>query len=90
MTLTLQVQPGAKFSAVAGLHGNALRLRIAAPAVDNQANTALVDFLSATFGLHKSTIRIRHGSKGRRKIIDIDPADDTLAARLRAAAQLPR
>jgi uncharacterized protein len=41
-TLAVHVQPGAKRSAVAGLHGERLKLRIAAPALDGRANDALV------------------------------------------------
>lgn len=89
ITLTLQVQPGARSSAFAGLHGDALKLRIAAPAVENKANTALVNFLSLTLGVHRTNIEIRHGGKGRRKIVDINQADDALAARLQTAVSQP-
>jgi uncharacterized protein (TIGR00251 family) len=71
LTLTLHVQPGAKRSGVAGPHGDALKVRIAAPAVDNQANAALVGYLSGALGVPKSAISIRRGATGRRKVVDI-------------------
>jgi uncharacterized protein (TIGR00251 family) len=71
ISLTLHVQPGAKRSEIAGRHGDALKVRIAAPAVDNQANAALVEFLSDLLGLPKSAITIRRGATGRRKIVEI-------------------
>jgi hypothetical protein len=65
------VQPGARKSAIAGIHGDALKIRIAAPAVDNKANAALVDFLSETLDVPRSAIAIRHGATGRRKVVEI-------------------
>lgn len=71
LTLTLHAQPGARKSEIVGLHGDALKVRIAAPAVDNRANAALIEFLSETLGVPKSAINIRHGVTGRRKVVEI-------------------
>lgn len=71
LTLTLHVQPNAKASTMAGLHGDALKIRIAAPAVDNKANAALIEFLSETLGVPRSAISIRHGASARRKIVEV-------------------
>ena len=84
LTLTVHVQPGAKTSALAGRHGDALKIRMAAPAVDNKANDALIAFLAVSLGLRPAQIRIRQGGKGRRKVIDITAADAAMAARVRA------
>ena len=86
LTLTVHVQPNAGTSAFAGLHGDALKIRIAAPAVDNRANAALVNFLCHALKLPASRIGIRRGAHGRRKIIEIAEADAALVARLRAIA----
>ena len=53
------------------MHGDALKLRIAAPAMDNKANAALVEFLSETLEVPRSAITIRHGATGRRKVVEI-------------------
>jgi hypothetical protein len=71
LTLILHVQPGARHSGIAGIHGDALKIRIAAPAVDNKANAALIDFLSETLGVPKSAMAIRQGATGRRKVVEI-------------------
>ena len=71
LTLTLHVQPGARNSGIAGTHGDALKIRIAAPAVDNKANAALVEFLGEMLAIPKSAIAIRRGATARRKIVDI-------------------
>jgi len=72
VTLTLHIQPNARVTAVAGRHGDALKIRIAAPALDNKANAALIDFLHQWFKLPSSRIRIKQGTRGRRKIVELD------------------
>jgi uncharacterized protein (TIGR00251 family) len=90
ITLTLHVQPNAKRSAVAGVHGDALKLRIAAPAVDDKANFALIDFLHQWFKLPASQFIIRQGSRGRRKVIEIARCDaDTINMLARLEASCP-
>jgi uncharacterized protein len=71
ISLTVRVQPNARRSEIAGLHGDALKIRIAAPAVDNKANAALVEFLGEALGVPRSAIVIRHGATGRRKVLEI-------------------
>lgn len=71
LTLTLHVQPGARKSGIAGTHGDTLKIRIAAPAVDNKANAALIEFLSETLDVPKSAVTLRHGATGRRKVVEI-------------------
>ena len=88
--LNVHLQPGAKSSAIAGLHGDALKIRITAPAVDNKANAALVAFLSKMLGVPAGHISIRSGLHSRRKRIEIGGAVDRVAAKLQAAiANLP-
>jgi uncharacterized protein len=72
LTLTLHIQPNARVTAVAGRHGDALKIRIAAPAVDDKANAALIRFLREWFRLPAGSIKIRHGARGRRKIVELD------------------
>ena len=84
ITLTVHVQPGAKSSAIVGTHGDALKIRIAAPAVDDKANAAVVRFLGELLGARLACIRIRQGSRNRRKLIEIADASAGLAARVRA------
>lgn len=72
LTLTLHIQPNARVTAVAGRYGDALKIRIAAPAVDDKANAALIRFLHERFKLPAGSIRIRHGARGRRKLVELD------------------
>ena len=57
MILEVHVQPGARRSEFAGQHGERIKIRLAARAVDNQANEALVDFLAEHYGVPKSRVR---------------------------------
>ena len=79
LILTLHVQPNARSSGFAGLHGDAVKVRIAAPATDNKANLELMRFLSETCRLPRSSIAIRHGSTGRRKVVEIAAGHDLIA-----------
>ena len=84
LVLTLHVQPGARTSAAAGRHGEALKLRIAAPAADNKANEALAAFLQRELDVPRAAVRIAHGRSSRHKIVEIAAAPESLAARLEA------
>jgi uncharacterized protein (TIGR00251 family) len=73
-TLILHVQPGARRTEVAGVHGDALKIRLAAPPVDGKANAVLVEFVAARLGLPKSAVRLVGGQSSRRKILELDAA----------------
>lgn len=73
MVLELHVQPGASRTEFAGRHGERLKLRLAARALDGKANEALVEFLAAHYGVAKRNVRIVAGFKSRRKRVVIEP-----------------
>ena len=58
IVLSLHVQPGAKTTAVAGLHGAALKIRLAAPPVDGKANACLLAYLAELLGVPVSDIGV--------------------------------
>lgn len=67
VVLTLHIQPGAKKTEVAGLHGDALKIRLAAPPVDGKANEALVAFVAKTLGVPKANVELVSGQTSRAK-----------------------
>lgn len=71
MVLALHVQPGARRTEVAGLHGDALKLRLAAPAVEGKANAALREFLAAAFGVPLRSVTLLRGETSRDKVVRI-------------------
>ena len=72
MILEVHVQPGAKRSEFAGQHGERIKIRLAARAVDNRANEALVEFLAEHYQVPKSRVRIAAGLRSRQKRIVIE------------------
>lgn len=74
LTLSLHIQPGAKKTAVAGPHGEALKIRLAAPPVDGKANAALLAYLAETLGVPKSATRLKSGETSRQKVVAVEGA----------------
>ena len=72
MILEVHVQPGARRSEFAGRHGERIKIRLAAPAVDNKANEALVGFLAEHYGVPRRNVRIAAGLKSRQKRVVIE------------------
>lgn len=85
ITLTLHIQPGAKKTEFAGLHGDALKIRLAAPPVDGKANEALVKFIAETLGLPKSAVLLKSGQTSRRKVVEVSGSKVTAVEALLAA-----
>lgn len=79
LSLRLYVQPGAKRTAVTGEHGERLKIAVAAPARESQANDALLAFLARRLGLQRSALTLAAGETSRSKrvhiAVAIDPAD---------------
>ena len=73
LTLTLRVhaQPGAKRTEIVGSHGNALKIRVAAPAVDGKANAELLRFIAEQFGVPLRSVALLHGDTGRQKLVRV-------------------
>lgn len=84
ITLTLHIQPGAKKTEFAGLHGDALKIRLAAPPVDGKANDALVKFMADTLGLARSAVSLKSGQTSRRKVLEVTGAASAAVAALAA------
>jgi uncharacterized protein (TIGR00251 family) len=65
--LRVYVQPRASRTELAGLHGDAVRIRLAAPPVEGEANQELVRFLARVLGVPRSAVTIATGAGSRRK-----------------------
>jgi uncharacterized protein (TIGR00251 family) len=87
LMLSLHVQPGAKKTALAGYHGDAVKIRLAAPPVDGKANAALCAFVAEVCGVPKSAVRLVSGETSRRKRLSVfaGMAASDSVARLQAA-----
>ena len=70
--LSVRVQPRASQSAIVGIHGDALKIRVSAPPVDGAANAALIEFLADIFAVSRRSVRILAGESSRSKVVEID------------------
>jgi uncharacterized protein (TIGR00251 family) len=81
--ITVKAHPRARRSAVAGRHGDAWKLDLAAPPVDGKANEECIRFLAEFAGVPRSHVRIVSGVSGRMKIVEIEGvSQDELERRL--------
>jgi len=79
--LRLHVQPRASRSELAGVHGDALKVRVAVPPVDGAANETLVRFLAEQLGVARSAVRVESGAAGRAKVVTVEGIDPEVARR---------
>jgi hypothetical protein len=70
--LELHVQPGASRTEFAGRHGERLKVRLQARAVDGKANEALIEFLAQHYRVPRRNVRITSGLKSRQKRVVIE------------------
>ncbi len=69
--LRVRASPGARESRLEGIHGNALRVRIAAPPEKGAANRALCELLAEILGVRASQVEVASGHASRDKTITI-------------------
>lgn len=67
----IKVQPRASKNEVAGLVGDALKVRLTSPPVDGEANEACIKFFADTLSIPKSSVEIINGHTSRTKTIFI-------------------
>lgn len=80
--VTVRVQPRASRNEIAGVHGDALKVRLTAPPVKGAANEALVNFLATTFGIATRAITIVAGASSRTKIVELAGVTEDRVRRL--------
>lgn len=69
LQLQLHVQPGASRTGLAGLHGDALKVRVAAPPSEGRANRELLAYLAELLNVAPARIALVKGESGRRKTV---------------------
>ena len=80
--VTVRVQPRASDNRVAGVHGDALKVRLTAPPVDGAANVALVELLADTFGIPARDVTIVAGMSSRTKVVELARVTEDRVRRL--------
>ena len=79
LIVRVHAQPGAKRTEVAGLHGEALKIRVKAPALEDRANEALAEFIAHALGVARRDVTLVSGARSREKRFEVrgagvDPA----------------
>jgi len=77
--LKLRIVPNAKRNEVTGEHGDAVKIKVAASAIEGKANEALLEFIAEKLGIHRRNLTLIAGEKSRDKLIEIAGLDATEA-----------
>ena len=73
ITLRIKAQPNASKSEFAGIYGeDAIKVRVAAPAVEGAANKELIKFIAKSFKVSKSSIKLVSGQSSKVKLIKLE------------------
>src|SRR5438874_2637933 len=85
LELRVHAVPGAKRSEAAGLHGDSLKVKLQARAVEGAANSALIEFLASELQVPRGRCVLVGGDKAREKrvLVQHPPrarAEETLRA----------
>ena len=85
--LRLRVAPGAARARVVGRHGDAWKVRVAAPPEGGRANDAVVRLLADTLALPREAVTLVSGHTGRDKIVELTGVEpEQIERRLSSAA----
>ncbi len=71
----MRIVPNARCSEVVGVYGDAIKVKVQAPAMDGKANEALREFLAEVFAVSVRDVEIVAGEKSRDKMVSIADLD---------------
>jgi uncharacterized protein len=80
--LAVHVQPGAGRTEVVGRHGDALKIRVAAPPTGNRANDAVVELVAREFAIKEADVVVTSGTSSRQKRLQLTGVDVRAAERI--------
>jgi uncharacterized protein (TIGR00251 family) len=78
LLIDVHAQPGARRTEVAGVHGEALKIRVAAPPLEDRANEALAAFIAERLGVPRRDVALVSGGKSRAKRFSVPGAAEAL------------
>ena len=80
--LKLHVVPGSRKTAVAGLHGDRLKVKVAAPPEKGRANEELLEFLARSLKVPRQVVQLASGAASRAKVVAVHDLSPDLRSRL--------
>lgn len=84
--LRVVVHPGAGRSEVVGQHGDALKVRVAAPPVEGRANRAVIELVADLLGVKPAQVAVESGESSRTKRLQVKGVEPAEATRLLGAS----
>jgi len=69
--LNVLVQPRASRSKLVGEHDGRLKIALAAPPVDGEANAALIEFVAELLKVKRAQVELSAGQSSRRKTLTV-------------------
>jgi uncharacterized protein (TIGR00251 family) len=69
--LAVKAIPNAPRDAVIGWMGDALKVKVHAPALEGRANEAVCELMAQALGLPRASVALAHGAKSRMKVLEI-------------------
>ncbi|HCU95593.1 MAG TPA: DUF167 domain-containing protein [Actinobacteria bacterium] len=87
LTVAIRVQPGSPRTAVGGIRGEALVVRVTARPVQGKATEAALRAVAEAFGVRRADVRLVSGAASRDKVVHIDGDPGRLASVLAALRQ---
>ena len=82
--LKLHVVPGSRQTAVAGLHGDRLKVKVASPPEKGRANQELLEFLARSLKVPLKDVHLTSGTTSRAKVVAVHDLSPDLKSRLLA------
>ena len=70
--IQFHVQPRASRTEITGKHGDAFKVRLAAPPVDGAANEALLRFIAERLGVPVRAVSLERGATSREKTVTVE------------------
>ena len=87
LQLDLRIVPNASLDQIVGWHGEGLKIKLRAPALEGKANAALIDFLAPILGVKPRDLSLLSGEKSRNKRLAISGLSaEALRRRIEEAA----
>ena len=83
LTISLKISPNASKNEIIKTE-DGVKVKITAPPVDGKANKSLIEFLSKTFKIPKSSIEILRGETSKEKTLLIKITDDDKIAMIKS------
>jgi hypothetical protein len=75
--LRIKVVPGSSRAGIAGWLGDALKVRVTAPAERGRANASVEEVVAAALGLPRASVRVVTGTTSPRKTLEIRGASES-------------